>query len=156
MVLKGDSSTGPKTLPVINPEFQNRSIISAVHDFHHSVALTSSGKFLTWSRDYDAALCLGDPGKFHVGSSGGYTREKQVQGQVYRPPNVRLPSEVRFDHGLKAGRRVERYCIAATAGSAYIVALVIDLAGSEVPPEDLEQHFETTVPREESNNPDRS
>ena len=56
---------------------------------------------------------------------------------------------------LEAGGRVQKYCFAAAAGFNYTAALVIDLAGDvdEVPPEDLEQHFETTVPRKESNNP---
>jgi hypothetical protein len=54
---------------------------------------------------------------------------------------------VRFDHGLKAEGRVERYCFAVAACGSHTAALVVDLAGDEVPPEDLEQHFET-VPRD--------
>ena len=38
----------------------------------------------------------------------------------------------------------------------HAAALVVDFAGDEVPPEDLEQHFETTMPLEKSNNTDRS
>ena len=46
-----------------------------------------------------------------------------------------------------------RYCFAADAGGMHTAALVFDLAGDEVLPEDLEQHFEMTV-LDESNNPD--
>ena len=49
---------------------------------------------------------------------------------------------MRFDHGLKAKGRVERYCFAAAIGHMHTVALVVDLTGDEVPLEDLEQHFE--------------
>jgi len=165
MVLKGEFGTTAEMLSVINPEvflviipeLQNRSIISVVHRFRHFGALTSSGKLLTWGYNCWGALGLGDPGKLPVESPGGHKSEYQ---QVHRInsliPSVTVPSEVRFDHGLKAEGRVERYCLAVAAGFMHTVALVIDLAGDEVPPEDLEQHFETTVPREGSNNPDHS
>ena len=143
MVLKGEQDTTPEMLPVIIPELQNRSIISVVHGYFHFGALTSSGKLLTWGSRFQGNLGLGDPGKLPVGSPG----TQHI---------VKVPSEVRFDHGLKAEGRVERYCFAVAAGSSHTAALVIDLAGDEVPSEDLEQHSETVVPLEGSGNPDHS
>ena len=106
-------------------ELQNRPIISVVHSHDHFGAPTSSGKPPTWDNSYE----------------GG-------RGQAERPPRVTVLSEARFGHGLKTEGRVERYCFAAAAGLEYKSAFVIDLAGDvdEVPPEDLEQHFETTLP----------
>ena len=157
LVLQGECDTIPEMLPIIVPELQNRSIISVVSGSCHSGALTSSGKLLTWGSYSEGALGLGDPGKLPVGSPGGYENEEQrVQGKVERLPYVRVPSEVRFDHGLKIEGRVERYCFTSVHGRGHMAALVIDLAGDEVTSEDLEQHFETTVPLEKSNNMDHS
>ena len=152
MVLKGEVETTPEVLPTVIPELQNRSVISVVLGDYHFGALTSSGKFLTWGQYCKGALGLGDPGKLPTGSPGGYAEEErrlraQTLGQG-SPPDVAVPSEVRFDHGLKAEGKVERYCFAAAAGGWHTGALVIDLAGDEVPSEDLEQHFETAIPRE--------
>ena len=147
MVLKGEIWTTPKTPPIIIPELQNRSVISVVNGYDHLGALTSSGKLLTWGQYSKGALGLGDPGKLPVGSPGGYKKEEQqAQAQDYGPPpGITVPSEVRFDYGLRAEGRVRRYCFAATACASHTAALVFDLAGDEVLPEDLEQHFETTV-----------
>jgi len=152
MVLKGEIETIPETLPTIIPELQNRSVISVILGDYHFGALTSSGKLLTWGQYCKGALGLGDPGKLPAGSPGGFAEEErrvraEALGQGF-PQDVAVPSEVRFDHELKAKRRVERYCFAAAAGGWHTGALVIDLAGDEVPPEDLEQEFETAVPRE--------
>ena len=143
-------------LPIIIPELQNRSVIAVVRGTDHFGALTSSGKLLTWGSYSDGALGLGDPGKLPVRSPGGYAREDQrmqgqAPGQNLRPPGVKVPSEVRFDHGLKG--RVERYCFATTARRSHTAALVFDVAGDvdEIPPEDFEQHFRTTVPRSNNN-----
>ena len=149
MVLKGASNTTPEMLPTIIPGLQNRSVTSVVCGSNHFGALTSSGKLLTWGSYSEGALGLGDPGKFPAGSPGGYANENQrVQGRNRLIPSVTVPSEVRFDHGLKAEGRVERYCFAAAAGGGGTAALVLDLAGDEIdeiPPEDLEQHFETVL-----------
>ena len=143
MVFKGEPNTTPEMLPIIIPELQNRSIISIVHGYTHFGALTSSGKLLTWGAHSEGALGLGVPGKLPTGSLGGYVREEQVQAHNHECPQyVTVPTEVRFDHGLAAKGRVERYCFAVAAGVWNTAALVIDLAGDEVPPEDLEQHFE--------------
>ena len=149
MVLKGELETTPEMLPTIIPELQNRSVISVVLGDYHYGALTSSGKLLTWGQYSRGALGLGDPVKLPVGFPGGFAEEdRRVRAQSLghgSPPNVAVPSEVRFDHGLKAEGRIERYCFAAAASGWHAGALVIDLAGDEVPPEDLKQHFETAV-----------
>ena len=172
MVLKGETKTTPETHPTIIPELQNRSIISVVygrsggfgHRAHygfsssHFGALTSSGKLLTWGKYSGGALGLGDPSELPLGSPGGYTEEgqrTQAQDQTRThptpPPDVTVPSEVRFDHRLRTKGGAERYCFAAAAGGWYTAALVVDLVGGEIPLEDLEQHFETVVPGDSNN-----
>jgi len=152
MVLKGEIETTPEALPTIIPELQNRSVISVILGDYHYGALTSSGKLLTWGQYSKGALGLGDPGKLPAGSPGGFAEEeRRIRAETLghgSPQNVAVPSEVRFDHGLKAEGRAERYCFAAAAGGWHTGALVIDLAGDEVPQEDLEQHLETAMPRE--------
>jgi len=147
MVLKGDVNTTAEMLPFIIPELQNRSVTSVVSGGGHFGALTSSGKLLTWGKYYSGALGLGDPGELPAGSPGGYAEEEQRAGARARtyhedPPDVRVPTEVRFDHRLRAEGRVERYCFAVDKGHWHTAALVVDLTGDEVPPEDLEQDIE--------------
>ena len=153
VVLEGEYSTTPEMLPILIPELQNKSVISIVCGYGHFGALTSSGKLLTWGRCSEGALGLGDPGELPAGSLGGYPkREQGVRAPMFEyPQDVTVPTEVRFDHGLAAKGRVERYCFAAAACRWSTAALVIDLAGDEIPPEDLEQHFTTTVPHESNN-----
>ena len=135
MVLKGDGETTPMTLPVIIPELQNRSVISVVSGYGYFGALTSSGKLLTWGKYWKGNLGLGDPGKLPIGSPGGYATEGQrVRGEF--PPEVMVPTEVRFDHGLEA-EGVKRYCVAVAMGTCSTAALVVDLAEDEVPPQAL-------------------
>ena len=157
MVLEGESDTTPEMLPTVIPELQNESVISVVRGHNHFGALTSSGRLLTWGGYSEGALGLGDPGELPVGSPGGYVREeKRVRAKKYRyPQDVTFPTEVKFDHRLAAKGKVERYCVAVAAGGWNMAALVIDLAGDEIPPEDLEQHLGKTVPRE-SNKPNSS
>jgi len=156
VVLKGEVETTPEALPIVIPELQNRSVISVVLGDYHFGALTSSGKLLTWGGYCKGALGLGDPGELPVGSPGGFAEEeRRVRAQSLghgSPPNVAVPSEVRFDHGLKAKGAVERYCFAAAASGWHTGALVIDLAGDEVPSEDLEQRLEIAMQREPSFN----
>lgn len=148
MVLKGEIETTPAMLPTIVPELQNRSVISVVSGNSHFGALTSSGKFLTWGQYSQEASGLDDPGDLPAGSLGGAKKRAKARDHGGgSPPNITVPSEVRFDHGSKAKRRVERYCFAAAASGWNAAALVIDLARDQVPPEDLEQHFESAVPR---------
>lgn len=61
------------------------------------------------------------------------------------PLNVTDPSEAQIDHELKV---VKWYCFAAAVSGWHMGALIINLAGDKVPPEDLEQHFEIQVSRE--------
>jgi len=134
MVLGGRSETTPKRLPVIIPELQNRTVISVVHGSGHFGALTSSGKLLTWGRDFRGSLGLG------YGLPAG---------------TVMVPSEVRFDHGSGI-EGVERYCFAATASRHHTAALVVDIEEGEAPPRELGQYFETAVPRDSNNQNSRT
>ena len=138
VVLMGDSDVTPETLPTIIPGLQNRSVISVVSGAYHFGALTSSGKLLTWGGYSYGALGLGDPTKLPAGSPGGYTTEEQRAEARSLPPDVMVPTEVRFDHGLKAKGRVRGYCLAAAAGIFNTAAFVVDLAEDEDPPEGLE------------------
>ena len=148
MVLKGGARTTPAMLPNIIPELQNRSVISVVCGDRHFGALTSSGKLLTWGQYSKGALGLGDPGRLPAGSPGGFAEEEErVRAGALGhgcPKIVAVPTEVRFDHGLKIERKVERYCFAVAMSECHTAALVVDLAGDDVPPDDLEQHFEIT------------
>ena len=71
-----------------------------------------------------------------IGSPGGYAKEQQlVPAQTNGPPlEVIVPTEVRFDHGLKAEGRIKKYCFAAAASGWGTPASVVDLAEDEVPP----------------------
>ena len=99
-------------LPTVIPELQNGSDISIVCGSGHFGALTSSGKLLTWGRCSEGALGLEDPGELPVGSPGGYARREQgVRAPMFveYPQDVTVPTEVRFDYGLAAEGRHERY-----------------------------------------------
>ena len=138
MVLEGVWHNALYTLPTIIPELQNRSVISVVGGYSHFGALTSSGTLLTWGRYFHGNLGLGDPGKLPGGSPGGYAEEEQRVEARSRPPDVTVPTEVRFDHGLTAEGRLKRYCFAAAAGGNSTAALIVDLVEDEAPPEGLE------------------
>ena len=62
--------------------------------------------------------------------------------RTYTPPEVTVPTEVRFDHQeqLNGEGRVKRYCFAVAACANHTAALVVDLVGDKVPPEDLNQN----------------
>jgi SCF-associated factor 1 len=139
MVLKGEVNTTPRELPIIVPELQNRSVISVVGGLSHFDALASSGKLLTWGEYSCGALGLGDPDKLPLGSPGGDPNLIE-RGQYGDPPDVTVPSEVRFDHGSEAKGRAERYCFAVAASRWNTAALVVDLAEDEVLPESPKQH----------------
>ena len=137
MILMGGSRITPKTLPTIIPGLQNRSDISVVSGYDHFGALTSSGKLLMWGKYSFGALGLGDPRTLPIGSLGGYaTEEQQVEARGY-PPDVTVPTEVKFDHGLETDGRVKKYCLAAAAYGNSTAALVIDLVEDEDLPEGL-------------------
>lgn len=52
---------------------------------------------------------------------------------------VRTSMKPEFDHTFGAEARVEGHCLAVAIGLWHRAALVVDLEGDEVPPEDLEQ-----------------
>ena len=100
---------------------------------------------MAWGKYSAGALGLGDPSELPRGTPGAYAEEGRVlahlRPQSSPPPKVTVPSEVRFDHRLRTKRRVERYCFAVAAGEWHTGALVVDLAGDEIPPENLEQEI---------------
>ena len=137
MVLGGDRLITPNMLPTIIPGLQNRSVISVIGSMYHSGALTSSGELLTWGEHYEGTLGLGDPRKLPVGSPGGYAKEEDRGKHYNYIPRVKVPTEVRFDHGLEADGRVKRYCLAAAACRRSTAAFVVGLVGDEDSPESL-------------------
>ena len=118
-------------------DLSSRSGISVVAGDRHFGAPTSSGKLLTWSKYSRGALGLEGPGV--ADSLRGYAEGERA----YTPPDVTVPMEVRFqvDHHerLIGEGRVQRHCFAVAACANHTAALVVDLAGDEVPPEDLNQ-----------------
>ncbi|TFY69106.1 hypothetical protein EVJ58_g618 [Rhodofomes roseus] len=118
--------------PIILPALQNRGVISVVLGDYHCGALTADGKLLTWGAYSKGALGLGDPTKIPLSQPGGFMDDNQLRGATNRwgilmfpPPDVTVPTEVRFDHGEK--KRRERYCFAAAAAGWHMGALVMDL-----------------------------
>ncbi|KAL1723026.1 regulator of chromosome condensation 1/beta-lactamase-inhibitor protein II [Schizophyllum commune] len=133
IVLIGDTDTTADLDPQITPELQHRAVISVVLGDYHKGALTADGKLLTWGAYSKGALGLGDPGKLPAGAPGGFADERTRGVAVDRgrgePPAVEVPTEVRFDWGLK--KRRERFCFQATAAGWHTGALVIDLTEEE-------------------------
>ncbi|KAI0923709.1 hypothetical protein AcV5_009183 [Taiwanofungus camphoratus] len=123
--------------PIILPALQNQNVISVVLGDYHFGALTSTGKLLTWGAFSKGALGLGDPAQIEPGQPGGFADPVQKQAAVtsrwgilrFFPPDVRVPTEVRFDHGERKKR--ERYCFAAAAAGWHMGALMIDLEPDE-------------------------
>jgi SCF-associated factor 1 len=124
LVLIGTNDTTPNSEPEIKAELQNRSVISVAVGDWHNAALTSDGKVLTWGEFSAGALGLGDPGKLEPGTPGGYA--PSADGRRRRtPPTVDMPTQVRFDHGVKEPR--DRFAFAITAAGWHTGALVMDL-----------------------------
>ncbi|PSR71036.1 hypothetical protein PHLCEN_2v13084 [Hermanssonia centrifuga] len=118
--------------PTMIPYLQYQSVISVVIGDYHYGALTSAGKLLTWGAFSNGALGLGDPTKIEDGQPGGFrTREERLavmdaRGHMpFSPPDVRVPTEVKFDHMEKSKK--EKSCFVATAGGWHTGALVVDL-----------------------------
>ena len=128
-VLMGDTDTVPEFEPKIIPSLQNRSVISVVLGDYHNVALTSTGKVLSWGSYSLGALGLGDPTKLPPGTPGAFNTEEQREfanrNRRGEPPSVEAPTEVRFDHGRKTPK--DRFCFAIAAAGWHTGALVIDL-----------------------------
>ncbi|PCH36203.1 RCC1/BLIP-II [Wolfiporia cocos MD-104 SS10] len=135
VVLMGKPSES--TNPTILPELQNRNIISVVLGDYHYGALTEQGQLLTWGGFSKGALGLGDPSTMLAGQPGGFaTEDAAAAARRSRyfgasPPELLVPTEVRFDHQDREDRRRERFCFAAAAGGWHMGALVIDLEPSE-------------------------
>lgn len=131
IILMGDQDTTTLSRPKVLPSLQNKSVIQILLGDYHSGALTSTGKLFTWGQYSHGALGLGDPKDIEPGDPGGFATPqlKQVainrrRGQV---PDVQEPTEVRFDHTSKEGKRRERFCFGAAAAGWHMGALVIDL-----------------------------
>lgn len=125
----GSMDTTAESEPTILPALQHKSVISVVLGDYHNGALTANGKLLTWGNYSRGALGLGDPTTLDIGTPGGFRAKEARQFALAHgrgtPPSVEVPTEVRFDHGLK--KRRERFCFAATAAGWHMGALVIDL-----------------------------
>jgi len=129
IVLMGDIETSVDSKPKIIPALQNKGVISVQLGDYHNVALTSTGKVLTWGAYSAGALGLGDPATLSSGVPGGFTSDErrllaQARGRG-EPPAVEVPTEVRFDHGRK--RPKDRFCFAVSAAGWHTGALAIDL-----------------------------
>lgn len=127
----GDQETLPSSQPHLIPSLQNKSVIQILLGDYHSGALTSTGKLLTWGQYGHGALGLGDPKDIEPGQPGGFASEQARQLAINRTrgnvPNVEEPTEVRFDHGSKKGKRKDMFCFGAAAAGWHMGALVIDL-----------------------------
>lgn len=123
LVVIGDDTTTPQSLPDIKPELQNRSVISVAIGDWHNAALTADGKVLTWGEFSAGALGLGDPAKLTPGTPGAYSANPSLRRA--RPETVITPTEVRFDYGTKERR--DRFAFAVTAAGWHTGALVMDL-----------------------------
>ena len=118
--------------PTIIPELQGRDVISCVVGDYHYGALTATGKLLTWGAFSKGALGLGDPVEIPAGQPGGYATQDDKNHAIHErwglmrpPPDVRSPTEVKFDHQER--RKRPKYCFGATAIGWHLGALVIDL-----------------------------
>lgn len=125
----GDTDTNNESAPKILPDLQDKSVISVVLGDYHNVALTSTGKVLTWGAYSGGALGLGDPTTLTPGTPGAYATEelrlRALENRRGEPPAVDVPTEVRFDHGRKT--RKDRFCFSVAAAGWHTGALVIDL-----------------------------
>lgn len=116
-VLMGDTDTTEESEPRLIPALQGKNVISIVLGDYHSAALTADGKLYTWGSFSAGALGLGEPEAiFGRSSFASFNIEER---------SVDVPTEVRFDHGIKG--RKDRFCLAVAAAGWHTGALVIDL-----------------------------
>jgi SCF-associated factor 1 len=109
---------------IVLPELQNRGVISIVLGDYHYGALLEDGKLLTWGQVNGCGL--GNPATLPVGVPGGFkTEQDKIQNRRVLIPNIEVPTEVRFDHGLKERR--ESFVFGVAAAGWHMGALVIDL-----------------------------
>ncbi|KAH9940813.1 RCC1/BLIP-II [Epithele typhae] len=167
VVLQGKGNDAPAPTPAPHPNFlnnaaptviptlQNQSVIAVVVGDYHYGALTSSGRLLSWGQFSRGALGLGDPVDLPLGSPGGYVtqqqRDQSVNGRwgvMQPPPDVSVPTEVRFDHGAKRSRSV--FVFAAAAAGWHSGALAIDLDPDQEQEEEAQTMPGGTEPFDES------
>lgn len=133
VVLIGTDESRESTPAQIIPSLQNRGVISVVLGDYHFGALTDSGQLFTWGQYSSGALGLGDPAELELGTPGGYDtiqqRNMARQGRRVTPPDVTLPSRVKFLQvkGEQGVKEKNVFCFAATASGWHMGALVIDL-----------------------------
>ena len=116
---------------IVLPELQNRGVISIVLGDYHHAALLEDGKLLTWGQVNGCGM--GNPFTLPVGVPGGFkTEQDKVYAQKRRVliPAIEVPTEVRFDHGLKEKR--ESFVFGVAAAGWHMGALVIDLGGVRI------------------------
>jgi SCF-associated factor 1 len=124
IVLMGQNDASPTTNPKVIPSLQNRGVISVVLGDYHFGALLENGKLLTWGAS--GSTGLGDPYKIEPGQPGGFrTIQDRERNTFVSIPDVHVPTEVKFDHGLKKPR--ERFAFAAAAAGWHMGAIVVDL-----------------------------
>ncbi|EPQ56536.1 RCC1/BLIP-II protein [Gloeophyllum trabeum ATCC 11539] len=149
VVLMGSTRTTPDDAPDMIPALQNKGVISVVLGDYHYGALTSTGKLYTWGAFSKGALGLGNPVDIEVGQPGGFATQQQRDRARHHsfgtPPRVEVPTEVRFDHGLK--KRRERFCFAAAAAGWHTGALVIDLEPGDEEEEEVAEPAAGEGPR---------
>ncbi|KAG8885209.1 hypothetical protein FRB99_004479 [Tulasnella sp. 403] len=133
----------------IYPKLLDQSIISLVFGDYHSVALTSTGKLLSWGAFSNGALGLGDPGRLAIGAPGGYADENH---RLYRrePSRVEVPSEIRFDW---EGDTTKKFVVSVAAGGWHTGALVIDLELPKPGEKEKEIESESSRPDERMDEP---
>ncbi|KLO11054.1 RCC1/BLIP-II protein [Schizopora paradoxa] len=120
IVLRGSTETQQNSFAEIIPKLQYKSVISVVLGDYHNAALTADGKVYTWGAFSAGALGLGDP-KDIIGQPGGFV-SRPLNGVIQ---DVAVPTEVRFDHGLK--KKKNQFCFGIAAAGWHTGALVIDL-----------------------------
>ncbi|KAG9019201.1 hypothetical protein FRB90_005276 [Tulasnella sp. 427] len=138
---KDSDGNGELIFPqTIYPSLLQESIISLKLGDYHKAALTSTGKLYTWGSFSDGALGLGDPVNLPLGAPGAYDRQEDLNaardGRFWnRPPEVTVPSAVRFDHLIKKdtkekGKKAsKKFVVSVAAAGWHTGALVIDLDG---------------------------
>lgn len=130
IVLMGPNDATPETKPSVISTLQNKGVISIVIGDYHFGALLENGKLLSWGAS--TATGLGDPYEIEPGKPGGFatSQHRDRSLEVYQNlPNIEVPTEVTFSHGLKKKR--DRFVFAAAAAGWHMGALVVDLDQSD-------------------------
>ena len=126
----GPNDATSQTNPRVIPSLQNQGVISIVIGDYHFGALLENGKLLSWGTA--TATGLGDPYEIEPGKPGGFETTQHRDRSLEVPqslPNIEVPTEVTFSHGLKKTR--DRFVFAAAAAGWHMGALVVDLDQSD-------------------------